>query len=278
MSNTKIKDGTGVLEYLRSGGAGTDADPHYPIPGELMLEIARGNIPGVSFSRRFGKVPTLLVDTPTDVWRYGSTAGAEIYTWSTTADIDSISSDNAGDLQNITISGLDANYIQVNQTIALNGQTRVALTTPLMRINQAFNDSGTDLLGNVYIYVNTAITGGIPDDVTKVRAYIDSTAQQSQNGIFTVAAGKTGFITSVETSMIGRKDAFLSLKVKTRLENKVFLERLEINLAATGTSIRRTEFPVPIIMPEKIDFLPTAESTIQDAGLIYVTEWLFIDN
>lgn len=242
------------------------------------LEIARGNVPGMSFTRRFGKIQTIQAATPADVWVYGVTSGAETYTWSSSADIDSISSSSASDTQQITIVGLDTNYAATTQTATLNGQTRVALTTSLIRVNNVYNNSATDLVGNVYVYPNTAITAGVPDDVTKVRAYVAAADNQSLQTMYTVPAGYTAYITGVEVSLINRKTAIAEMIVKTREYGSVFLNRLAVNLANTGSSGRVKNFQIPIKFTEKTDFIATGTVDTNDTGLTYVTEWLLVEN
>jgi len=129
----------------------------------------------------------------------------ELQTYSTTADIDSISSDNAGDTHDITIEGLDIDYNPVPaQTVTLNGQTRVAIPIPLFRIQKIYNATAIKTLGIVWGYVNTAITAGKPDDLTKIRKSIHRVGTESNevstSSSYTIPAGKTGMIVFGKTT------------------------------------------------------------------------------
>ena len=62
-----------------------------------------------------------------------------------------IVSDNAGDNQLIVIVGLDVNYNEVVELVALNGLTPVALSQNLTRINNALNISSTAFAGRVVV-------------------------------------------------------------------------------------------------------------------------------
>jgi hypothetical protein len=154
------QDENGVFQDAKATSGG------YMLNGDFMLEVARGNVPGHEIYRKFGRISSIQTGTPADCWEYGITPGAEEYTFSTTAAIDTVSSDNAADTELITIIGLDANYIEVTQSVNLNGQNKVTLATPLLRFNRALNANGTPFLGNVYIYEDGAITGGVPNVVT----------------------------------------------------------------------------------------------------------------
>jgi len=172
--------------------------------------VATGAITGYSVVHKFGHAENIdTADNDVIVWD-GPTVSdnykltpAQLFS-STTADIDSISSDNAGDTVDITIQGLDGTYALVTQTATLNGQTRVALDTPLMRVFRAYNDSGTALAGDVYIYVNGAVTGGIPDTDADVKAIVQAGQEQTLMAIYTVPAGYTAYMSVLYMSITSR--------------------------------------------------------------------------
>jgi len=166
---------------------------------DFYFEVASGNVKGhtpVNVPGHDSAIGTVLATI-------GNNTGA-LQTYSTAADIDSISSDDAGDTHEITIDGLDINYEPVDAfTVTLNGQTRVALPTSLLRINKVYNATGTPTLGLIWIYVNTAIASGKPIDLTKIRSSIHKTGgssgaavsnERDSNTVHTIPAGKTGYI------------------------------------------------------------------------------------
>jgi hypothetical protein len=58
-----------------------------------------------------------------------------------------ISSSSALDTMPIRIQGLDADFKEKEQTITLQGQTRLTLDGTWSRINRAFNDDTNDIAG-----------------------------------------------------------------------------------------------------------------------------------
>ena len=140
----------------------------------------------------------------TSIASIGNNLG-ELQTYSTTADIDSISSDNIGDTHDITIEGLDINYEPVPaQTVTLNGQNRVAIPIPLLRVQRIYNATATPTLGVIWAYVNTAIVAGKPTDLTKIRKSIHRVDTQSNevstSSSYTIPAGKTALIVFGKTT------------------------------------------------------------------------------
>lgn len=177
---------------------------------DFYFEVSRGSV------RNHSSVNVIAHDEAisTTLSTVGNNIGM-LQGYSTTADIDSISSDNAGDTHNITIEGLDVNYEPVAaQTVTLNGQTRVALTTPLFRVNRVYNATGTATLGAIWVYVNTAITAGKPNDLTTIRSSIgrvggagaDVSSERDSNSVFTISNnGMTGYLVFGKTTVSDSK-------------------------------------------------------------------------
>lgn len=239
------------------------------------LSIAQGKVSGTSSVRKFGDNPDIdTSSTPEDIWEYGGT-----YNFSTTADIDSVSSSNAGDNQVMRVYGLDTNWNEVVQDVTLNGQTRVALTTPLIRSYRAYNTSGTDLAGIFYVYVNTAISSGVPTDGTKVRAVVDSHHNQTLMAIYTIPAGKTAYFMSAYVSLSSSKTSGATMTFRARLFGGVFRIVNKIGIQSTGSSHFIREPAIPGTFPEKTDILircedVTANGTSISAGF----DLVLVDN
>jgi hypothetical protein len=222
------------------------------------LAIAKGDVTGTTFEHKFGNAPDFdSTDLTVTVWdgaEDGTAWENMVYDYSTTADIDSISSSNAGDTQEITVVGQDINYNIVTQTKTLNGQTRVALDTPLFRCYRAYNSNATNLAGHVFVYVNGATTGGVPNNNDDIRAIIDPINQQTEMAIYTVPAGKTGYMRSWYAATAGAsKNANYFITLKSREATRVFRVKHTSALNETGTSAYQHTYVEPEVFPEKTD-------------------------
>ena len=276
ISDDIIDDDDAIL--VKSVLTGKDSDSHFhnvnvTHDGDLSisdnssgLAIAQRNVTGTSSQAKFGFANDFdATDNTVTVWDGAANGTAwELmnYIYSTTADIDSISSSNAGDATEVTIIGLDANYAEVEQTVTLNGQTRVALTTPLVRVYRAYNDNGTVFIGTVAIYVNTALTAGLPTDKTKIRAIITPDAQQTLMAVYTVPAGKTAYLTRGYASTAGAsKSSEYIIKFYVRNFGKVFRLQNINSISDTGNSVITLDYFVPLKISEKSDLEVRVQAT-----------------
>lgn len=253
-------------------------DPTEKVYNETGYYIAQGKHPTTQSYRKFGRIDAIQLAVPADCWEYGITVGAERYTFSTTAAIDTMSSSNAGDTELITITGLTLDGTEVEQELALTGQAKVTLTTPLYRVNRAFNSNGTDLLGNVYVYEDTPIVAGVPTLKSMVRAYIAIGRQQTLQGIYTVPKGKTAYLMALKTSLGGRKSGFATYEAFLRIPGKVFRVQDTHDLAAEGTSSISESFDDPSEFPELTDFVPKITVSANGIGFSISFRLRLVDN
>ena len=234
---------------------------------ENTLAIAKGEVTGASNINKWGNAPDFdTADGEVTVWDAAEDGAAweqMTYTFSTTAAIDSISSTDNTDTEDITIVGLDTNWAEVTQTVTLTGQTRAALSTSLIRVYRAYNANGTEFSGHVIIYENDTTTGGVPDDPTLIRAVIDPANQQTEMAVYTIPAGKTGYLLGGYCSTAGaNKSSNYIIKFRARLFNKVFRTQQKVALSDSGSSFIPFTYPIPQSFPEKTDILVTAEMTV----------------
>jgi len=234
-----------------------------------MTDVSLGLVAGHVLELFFGFAADVETgDGFVDLWDgNGSTTNTNNLTYSTTDDIDSLSSSSVSDTETISIRGLDVNYDQVTQSVVLSGQTRVALATPLLRVLSMVNIGTSDLIGEVYCYVNGAITLGVPNDTTDIRAIILGSNNQTLMSHYTVANGKKLHVYQLEVALTNKGDAASDVKSLARPFGGVFITTGVSGLTSTGTSrfVARADFP--IIINAKTDFRFQADTDANNLGV-----------
>lgn len=169
------------------------------------LNISLGSIDSVSEDGKFGFVRHLDgMDVPTDIWAWGSDdiSGAAIKTFPTTSETLYISSDNVNDTNvDVDVHYIDDDGTPLTITPNLDGQTPVSLGVSGFDVNRALVSSLIMPLGNVYITNDSNFTAGVPDDVSKVLAYIPQGFGQTQQCTITVPVDCTCIIDWVNIYM-----------------------------------------------------------------------------
>ncbi len=236
------------------------------------LAIAEGDVTGKSFIHKFGAAPDFdKGDGFVTVWD-----GAEEGTgwenmniiYSTSAAIDSVSSTDNGDTQDVEVQGLDTNWDLIIQTVTLTGQTRKALTTSLIRVFRIKNVGSTDFAGHVVVYENDTTSGGLPDDPTLIRAVVHADNNQTEMAVFTIPNGKTGYMRSWYASTAGaKKDSSHVIKLFARPFGQVFQLKHKSSIIESGTSYVQHEYIEPEKFAAKTDIEMQAD-TDQDAAAV----------
>ena len=263
-----------VLTAKANGGGfvnitATESDNLRVTDAESGLAIAKGDVVNTTFVHKFGNAPDFDTgDGVVDIWDGANDGGidAMVYTYSTTADIDSIVSSDAGDTQDMEIQGLDTYYNLVTQTKTLTGQTRVALDTDLIRVFRMKNVGATNLAGNVSCYVDSTITAGVVDDKTKVRAIILDGNNQTLMALYTVPAGKTAYARDWYASTSGgSRNSNYVMDLYARPFGQVFQLKHKSAISDTGTSYIQHKYIEPEVLPEKTDM--TMRVSITEAAI-----------
>lgn len=150
------------------------------------LQVARGQITGHSTVNIYG-FQNAITTANIPAWEV---AGAYTYPASAVT-MKLASSVNTGDDLSgttIIIRGLDANYVEISETLALTGTTAVDTTKSYLRIN------------------SMAVTAGVPTGTITLKnaagsatyAQINPTIGRTQMSIYTVPAGSTFYLSRVD--------------------------------------------------------------------------------
>ena len=209
---------------------------------------------------KFGKSAELTANTFETIWTAG---GHETYVQDNL--IDHISSSSALDNQEIFIEGhtvvgigTDQKFTFVTQTVTLNGQTPVTLSTPLARSSHMYNNNGTDLQGRVTLYQDTAVVGGVPSDATKIHLDIELGLQSALKAATTFSDSDYYVLTGGFGSVSKKQDASVDFYLETRQAGRVFLQQAAISASTGGPW--QIDLDPAVIIPKNADVRITAEA------------------
>lgn len=259
---------------------------------ESGLAIAEGDVTGKTFIHKFGQAPDFdITDTFVTVWDGANDArGAQQlmdYVFSTSADIEEMASTNGADTQEIEIQGLDANYELVTQTKALTGQAPVTLDTPLIRVFRLKNIGNTDLAGDVTVATNNAVWSGgqvTAGTASEQRAIINNGNNQTLMAVYTVPAGKTGYMRdwyaaqSNETGGFFGTDGSCTIKLKARPFGEVFQLKHISSIKSNGTGAYQHRYTEPEVFEEKTDIIMESNTSVDAAAVAAGFDIVLVDN
>jgi len=214
--------------------------PERPVT-PFSLAVENNDIPGYSAVNKFGYNSNISTSEE-DIWAAGGT-----YSFISTAGTATVTSSNTGDDNDgiVTIQGLDSNYNEVSATAVIGGS---ATTQTFQRINRCFlstAETGSTNSGNITVTVDSTTA-----------AYIPAGYAQTLQAIYTVPAGKTGFIIdSIAGVSEKEKEALLSIRVKYFGSN-VFRT---VQFHTFQTNFNQIMYPAPIKVTEKSDIKLTAK-------------------
>lgn len=188
------------------------------------------------------------------------TGGTEVLP--TTNAIDTISSSELADTQDITIeghtvtgTGTDAQFTFAIQTKTLTGQTKAVLSTPLARVSRAYVNDATVPTGKVYIYEDTTISAGVPTDATKIHLTIegDTANTQSYKAATTFSSTDYFIMTTLSASIDKKTSAVADFELQTQTVGGIFRPNFRFGLSTTGSNSIAHVFDPPLIIPKNAD-------------------------
>jgi hypothetical protein len=149
------------------------------------------------------------------------------YVWPSSAGTVNLSSSNDADTMDVTIFGLDANYLQQTEDVTLTGNTIAPTANTYLRLHRMYIAGGTEPAGDVYAQTATAVTAGVPDDLTAVLAKITQGYNQTLQAVYTVPKNFKEFHLRKWTAAIrsAAAAAGATLAIQTRAEGGVFRTR-----------------------------------------------------
>jgi hypothetical protein len=207
------------------------------------IAISRGHSIGYRTLYKFGYNPDVNGNEET-VWEQGGD-----YPWLDSAVTMFVSSTSVNDTSGgsgantILIQGLDENYVEIEETVTLNGQTQVTTQLSYLRVYRAFvtlaGSSGTSG-GTIYIGSSGA-TGGVPNGTVYANLGIGN---QTQIAAYTVPAGHTLYVDEINiTAALNLANKRVDASFHTRdFGSNVFRTRF-INVLQSNQLNQRFKYP-----------------------------------
>lgn len=209
-----------------------------------------GMIPGVRRVTALGNNPDIDQGTiPEDVWSVGG-----LYPWMTVSTALEIISTSVNDTaagtgaRTVLIQGLDANYLEVNQTVTLNGTTAVAIPTSLLRVNSALIMSAGSTGINAGDINIRRVTGGT------IQCQIPVGYGISRMAIFTVPAGNTLSVHSILFAQTKTGGVERNVTVSNFIQSPNGFYRMPLEISVGQGTPYRHEGKPGITLAEKTDF------------------------
>ena len=213
--------------------------------------IAGGEAAGWSHINKFGYSDN--ISSLSTIWD-----GSNIYTYSSSAGAVTVESDansTGDDGAVIEVQGLDANYNVVVQDITISGSTGTG-STNLIRVFRA--RVKTPAAGK------TTNDGNIDIDIAgQLRAKILEGNGQTLMALYTIPAGKTGYLLNLTMSVDKNVDVIYKLISIEPIDGRV--ANLKGQFGTFGTPIDHT-YPVPLRFEEKTDIEVRADAGNTSGG------------
>ena len=199
------------------------------------IKLRYGGYPELGGIDKFGYLPTATTSYKT-IWD-----GDNVYTYPSAATTMLVIS-SAGatdDGIEITIQGLDASYNQITETVTLGADSAggTSTTNAFLRVFRAFVANGTNITGNITIQ---------QDGV--VYAKIFAEMQQTLMAVYTIPAGKRGYLVAANMSV--EKNQPVIAKLMARQFGGVL--RVQGIVSSFGVPFQRV-WQIPPVFDEKTD-------------------------
>jgi len=197
------------------------------------FQIARGLIRGASHINKFGYNSTVgssfeTVWDGSNLYTYIGTAGTALVTSSNT------SADNNGTVE---IQGLDANYNVQTVTATIGGSATTETFIRVFRVKMLTANTGTSNVGTITVTVDS-----------KSAAVISPTKGQTLMAVYTIPAGKKGYLLKFQGNLEKAKES--EFQIMARPFGGAF--NIKGKFGSSGDVVNY-DYPVPLEFDEKTD-------------------------
>lgn len=232
------------------------------------IAAKRGFLDGVTTINKFGNNPDIdnsaVFET---IWNGGNTytgfnaTGAEKVRVSSTNTADTAAGAGA---RTIEIFGLDANFVEQNETITMDGTSSgVQSVNSYIRLNRAIvRTAGSSNSNQANVTIKPSTT------VANIFCVMPAGYNETMICAYTVPADKVGFMTDWFATVSGRVSANSAVRFIVRPEGETFQVKEEIGLRGAGNSIQHRNYTIPKgPFNAKTDIKVEANSDTQDTNI-----------
>jgi len=265
--------GSGVSIYMKESGTGNTG--WATIGGNTLkygIDISAGNIPGESAVNKFGINTEIDSGVPEDIWSAGGT-----YTWPAAAAVCSITSGSANDAiagtgaRTVQVWGLDASYADQTEVVDMAGAGGVNTSNTyirMFRMKVLTAGSGGTAAGKITSTLSGSVVAEIPLGYN-----------QTEMALYTIPAGKTGYVHSLTVSGTDSATrADMGAVFKVREFGGVFATKHDVRLATDGSCTATKYFDLPLKVTEKSDMIMTGSSNRDDTFFAAAFDIILKDN
>lgn len=215
----------------------------------FQLQVSRGQITGHRAVFRSAYSVNITNGQNYAIWNRASG-----YTFPSVASTMTLSSSATGDVgQVVLVSGLDASYNEISETLVLNGQTAVTSTKSFFRVNDmlVLTDSPT---GSIY-FGTGSVTSGVP---ANVYGFIYAGDNAMMAGVYTVPAGFTLYIQGGSmNAALANNNKYVSVAFSTTIAGV----RYQAAKIVSSGGFQHYPYTPALAVPEKSDLLDLATTT-----------------
>lgn len=164
----------------------------------------------------------------------------------------------------ITVRGLDANYLEIEEVVTLNAvasTTSVLTTKSFLRVNFAFDSNGVDITNRVFF------AHGV-----NILAEIAPGYNQTLSAQYTVPAGKTLYLYSI--GFISGKGGDAEYQFVERPPNKIWQIRHIANIIETSYTL---PYSFPVRFDEKTDLKFRYKPLQNPLSSTGVADWILVN-
>lgn len=226
------------------------------------LQVSRGQIYKHATLFKYGYNP-LIINVNETVWDVGGLYSYPASALAMTATSASGATDSGVE---ITVTGLDADWVETTQTAVLNASGVATLGTSLRRVYRAYVSGSQAPAGNVNI-----ANGGT------TYARITAGENQTLMAVYTVPAGKTLYVTQgIATHGTDATGAYMTVRFAVRSPGGVFRTATKVDVVGTEIVF---PFNYPLKITEKSDVEVRAICSKNQNNAVGATfEGILIDN